>query len=202
MRIGLYGGSFDPVHYGHIRPVLEAKKLLSIDRVYYLPTARPPHKPDRQFAPPHARFAMVELALLGEPDLLVSALELTPDRPAFTVESVEHFRRLHPDAEIFLLIGGDCLADLQSWHRWRDLVASVHLAVLIRPGWEFDRVRAELSPEVEEAIASERVHFVANPPVEVSSTRIREAMARGEEVSATAMPRLVLEYLRKYSLYS
>ena len=77
MNIALFGGSFDPIHKGHIEPVLKAKRQLGLDRVVYLPTARPPHKPGRQFATSHARWTMVELALLGEPDLLVSPLELS-----------------------------------------------------------------------------------------------------------------------------
>ena len=99
MKLGLFGGSFDPIHRGHIDPVREAKRTLGLDRVLYLPTARPPHKPGRVLTPAYARYAMVEMALLGEDGLYASTHELTPDRPAYTVETLEHFHRTLPGNE-------------------------------------------------------------------------------------------------------
>ena len=112
MKVGLFGGSFDPIHRGHLDPVRAAMRDLGLDRVIYLHTARPPHKPGRALAPALARYAMVELALLGEEGLYASAHELTLDRPAYTIETLEHFRRQMPAAELYLLIGGDSFADL------------------------------------------------------------------------------------------
>ena len=106
MKTGLFGGTFDPIHFGHILPVKEARLELGLDRVIYLPTAIPPHKPDGQTAPPHSRWTMVELALLSEPGLVADPYELTPGREAFTVDSVEHFQAEMPDDELFLIIGG------------------------------------------------------------------------------------------------
>ncbi len=202
MKLGLFGGSFDPVHRGHVLPVLEARERLELDQVIYLPTADPPHKPGRQFAPAHARYSMVELALLDEPDLQVSALELTPGRAAFTVDTVEHFEAEYPDAELHVLIGGDSFASLDSWGRWRDIVAMARIVVLVRPGWEIERTRRDLSPELARVAEGERVHFLANPAVEVSSTDLRQRIHRGEEIPAQVMPPLVLQYVRKYSLYT
>src|SRR5947208_4241718 len=102
MKVGLFGGSFDPIHRGHIEPVRKARRALGLDRVIYLPTARPPHKPGGALAPAPARYAMVELALLFEDGLCASAYELTADRPAYTIETLEHFRAELPDAELFL----------------------------------------------------------------------------------------------------
>ncbi len=201
MKIGLYGGSFDPIHSGHIRPVLEAREECGLDRVIYLPTAVPPHKPGRQFASAHARFAMVELALLAEPGLFVSAFELTRDRPAYTIDSVEHFRERFPEAAPHLLIGGDSFAALTTWRRWRDLVEAARLVVLVRPGWEIERTKSELPPELAELVRSDRVIFVGNRPVEVSSTELRQGFARGELPPPGSMPPLVVDYVRKYSLY-
>ncbi len=138
MKIGLFGGSFDPIHRGHIEPVQEARRLVGLDRVIYLPTAKPPHKPRRALAPAHARYAMVELALLDEEGLYASAHELTPDRPAYTVETLEHFQREMPDAELHLLIGGDSFADFHHWVRWPEIAAAARLVVLARPGWELE----------------------------------------------------------------
>src|SRR4030095_712768 len=98
---------FDPIHRGHIEPVREARRMLGLDRVIYLPTAKPPTRPGRPLAPASARYTMVELALLAEEGLYASAHELTLDRPAFTIETLEHFRGGLPGSALFLLLGGD-----------------------------------------------------------------------------------------------
>ena len=202
MKIGLYGGSFDPVHRGHIEPILEARRQLDLDRIYYLPTAEPPHKPERSMAPAHSRFAMVELALLDQPHLMVSAFELTPGEPAYSVDSAAHFAARYPDSELLLLLGGDSYRYLDTWNRWRDLVSICRPAVLVRPDWEMGRILDGLHPELAELIADGRVVFVENPPVNASSTHLRGLFAQGKPVPETMMPPLVVEYIRKYKLYS
>ncbi len=200
MKIGVFGGSFDPFHYGHLQPVQEARRQLGLDRVVYLPTACPPHKPGGQSAPAWARFAMVELALLRQPGLWVSALELTPGRPAYTVDSLEQLRREYDGSELYLLLGSDNFAELPTWKRWRQLPRLARLAVLVRRGEEAGP-RPSWPEEVQELARGERVTFVPNRPVDVSSTALRELLAAGEEPPDGAMPREVLEYIRKYSLY-
>ncbi len=232
MKLGLFGGSFDPIHCGHVEPVKEACRRLGLERVIYLPTAVPPHKPVRRLAPPLARYAMVELALLHEEALHVSPYELTLDRPAFTAETLEHFRRELPAAELHLLIGGDSFFELPHWVRWRDVVAAARLVVLSRPGWdlaalapdapnaqdaqdaqqgrEARRARegapgaAAVDPDRRELgalLESGRVLALDQPPYEVSSTRLREILARGERPPAGWMPDLVVDFVHKYSLY-
>jgi nicotinate-nucleotide adenylyltransferase len=203
VRVGLFGGSFDPIHRGHVEPVREARRTLALDRVVYLPTAQPPHKPKRQFAPALARFAMAELALLGEEGLYVSPHELTLGRPAFTVESVEHFRRELPAAEIFLFLGADSFLDLPSWRRWRELPELAHLVVLARPGWQVEGGGGEAGhgEELRGLLAGGRVIVLEQRPVDLSSSRIRELLAAGEEPPPGALAPLVLEYVRKYQLY-
>ena len=199
VNIGLFGGSFDPIHRGHVEPVQEARRLLGLERVIYLPTATPPHKPRRALAPAHARFAMVELALLGEEGLYVSAHELTPDRPAYTVETLEHFRREMPEAELHLLIGGDSFADFHHWVRWPEIAAAARLVVLARPGWELEP--HSLDPGVAALARTDRVILLRQPPVDVSSTRLRELLAAGLPLPAGAVPELVVRYVQKYDLY-
>jgi nicotinate-nucleotide adenylyltransferase len=199
MKLGLFGGSFDPIHLGHVLPVREARRALGLDRVLYLVTGKPPHKRGRALAPPHARYAMVEMALLGEEGLYASTYELASDRPAYTVETLEHFRRTEPAADLHLLIGGDSFADLHLWYRWREIPAAARLVVLTRPGWELDA--QALHPELAALAAPDRVVFLKQPPVDVSSTRLRELFARGEQPSAGQVPDLVVRYVQKYSLY-
>jgi nicotinate-nucleotide adenylyltransferase len=199
MKIGLFGGSFDPIHRGHIDPVREARKTLGLDRVIYLPTARPPHKPGRALAPALARFVMVEMALLGEEGLEVSAHELTLDRPSYTVETLEHFRREMPEADLHLLIGGDSFADLHHWVRWREIAEAARLVVLTRPGWELET--APLDPGVADLARTGRALLLRQPPVDVSSTRLRELLASGLPLPEGAVPELVVRYVQKYALY-
>jgi nicotinate-nucleotide adenylyltransferase len=199
VKIGLFGGSFDPIHRGHIEPVREAKRALGLDRVIYLPTAVPPHKPGRRLAPAHARYTMVELALLGEEGLYASPRELTPGRPAYTVETLEQVRREMPEADLHLLIGGDSFADLHLWVRWREIPGLARLVVLVRPGWSLDA--AALDPEVAALARTDRVRLLDGAPVDVSSTRLRELLAAGEPVPPGSMPDLVVRYVQKYNLY-
>lgn len=199
MRLGLFGGSFDPIHRGHLEPVLAACDALGLDRVLYLPTANPPHKPRRAQAPPWARFAMVELALLGHERLFASAHELTLDRPAYTVETLEHFRRELPGADLHLILGGDSFADLPHWVRFREIPELARIVVLARPGW--DLAAARLDPEVAALAGSGRVTMLDQAPVGISSTRIRSLLAAGEPLPAGAVPELVVRYIAKYDLY-
>ena len=201
MKIGLFGGSFDPIHSGHLQPVQAARRLLGLERVIFLPTADPPHKPGRQIAPAFARYAMVELALLGEAGLYASALELTPGRPAYTIDSVEAFQRAEPGAAIHLLIGSDSFAELPTWRRWRELIVAARLVVLVRPGWALAAIRDELAPELVRLADGGGVDFVAERPVGLSSTELRRRLGRGEEPPPDALPPLVLDYIRKYALY-
>jgi nicotinate-nucleotide adenylyltransferase len=198
VKLGLFGGSFDPIHRGHVEPVQEARRMLGLERVIYLPTALPPHKPGRRLAPPLARYAMVELALLAEEGLYASPHELTLDRPAYTIDTLEHFRRQLPDAELHLLVGADSFLELPHWHRWRDVVAAARLVVLSRPGWETVRPP---DGELAELLAAGRVELLRQRPCEVSSTRLREMLGRGERPPAGWISDLVVDFAVKYSLY-
>jgi len=200
MRIGLFGGTFDPIHRGHVEPVRAARVALQLDRVFFLPTAHPPHKADRRFAPPLARFAMAELALLDEEAMLVSTCELR-DQPVYTVETLEHFTGELPGADLHLIIGSDSLAALTSWRRWHDLPRLARIVVLTRPGWEPEVVRATLAPELLQAWDVGRIVAVEHAPQPFSATAVRAALAAGDDPPAGALHPRVLDYARKYRLY-
>ena len=203
MRLGLFGGSFDPLHAGHVEPVKEARQVLSLDRVVCLPTASPPHKPGDRVAPARARFTMAELAWLDEPAVEVSDFEMTMGRTAYTIDSIEHFSALHPQASLMLLIGWDSYLELPLWHRWEEIVAGVDIGVLTRPGFTDDDRSERLPEPLLTARRDGRVHFVPNRPLEVSSTELRRRLAEGEEIPDQWVPPLVLKYLRKYpNLYA
>ena len=195
-RIGLFGGSFDPIHNGHILPVLAARELLDLDVVHYLPTARPPHKPGGTRVPALMRNTMVELALLPHPELVVSDAELDLGRTAYTVDTVQRYAAERPEAALHLLLGVDSFNELGSWRRFEDLIGAVRLVVLARPG------QRGLDPAVSAAVEGARgFDLVRHRSVDVSSSAIRRRLARGEDVDAGLMPGAVLRYCRKYGLY-
>jgi nicotinate-nucleotide adenylyltransferase len=200
-KLGLFGGSFDPIHAGHVAPVQDARAAAGLDRVLYLPTARPPHKPGREFAPPWRRFAMVELALLGEEGLYASARELTPGSEVYTIDTVEALAAELPDAELHLLIGSDSLAELDTWRRWRELIERVQLVAMVRPGSEPEAIAPGLPPELRSRVEAGEIRFVAQRPLPWSATALRETLKRGEEPPAGALHPQVLDYIRKYRLY-
>jgi nicotinate-nucleotide adenylyltransferase len=200
VKLGLFGGSFDPIHRGHVLPVQAARQALGLDEVLYLPTAHPPHKVRRKLAPPHARYAMVEMTLLDEEGLFVSPYELTLDRPAYTAETLEHFRSSRPEADLHLLIGSDSFADLHRWLRGMEIPRLARVVVLARPGWQ--AAADSLPPELRELAQDDRVVFLHQPPIDVSATRLREMFARGEQPPAGQVHPSVVRYVQKYKLYT
>jgi nicotinate-nucleotide adenylyltransferase len=196
MRLGLFGGSFDPIHRGHVEPVRAAIAQCELDLVLFLPTAQPPHKRDRLLADAWARFAMVELALLREESMAVSPHELTLGKPAYTVETLEHFHRQSPDVELHLLLGEDSYRDLPQWVRAADIVRLARLIVLARP----DAPGVDESPALRALVDPSQVEVVRHP-VAVSSTEVRATLARGAAPPAGALAAPVVQYIRKYHLY-
>lgn len=212
MKLGLFGGSFDPIHLGHVVPVQEARRRLGLDRVVYLPTASPPHKQDPESAPrapAAARYAMVEMAILLEEGLFASDHELRSDGPSYTVETLEHFLREGSKAghelELHLILGSDSLAELHTWRRWRELPELARLVVLARPEWEIEAIRGNLAPELQELLGlpgeGGRIEVVEDARVDVSSSEIRRRLARGEPPDEEQLPPLVVDYLQKYRFY-
>jgi nicotinate-nucleotide adenylyltransferase len=206
MKIGLFGGSFDPIHRGHIQPVLEAVEQAGLDRVIYLPTGRPPHKPNRRLAPALARYAMTEMALLEHDRLWVSAQELSEAAPTYTVDTLRHFVETFPGDDLHLLIGGDSYAELSTWFRFEEILELARLVVLARPEAASTATAPDggsaAVPAARAAItAAARVQLIANRPVEVSSTEVRRLLARGERPPSGWVPEPVVDFAFKYRLY-
>lgn len=199
MKLGLFGGTFDPIHRGHVEPAKRALERLQLDRLFFAPTALPPHKSGPRHASALRRFAMVEMALLDEPRLEVSEVEMTRSERAYTVETLESLREEHPGARLFLLVGADAFRQLPSWRRWREILEMVETAVMVRPGWRLEE--EDLVPEQRAAIEAKRVHFVENPPVDLSGTEIRRRLREGKTLPDGALHPRVLDYVQKYGLY-
>jgi nicotinate-nucleotide adenylyltransferase len=201
VRIGVLGGTFDPVHRGHVALARAARSELGLARVLFLPTARPPHKAGHELAPALARYAMVELALLDEPDLWVSPLELDERRTAYAVDSLDRLRREAPDDDYVLLVGADSLEVFDTWRRWRDLVTGFEIGVLPRAGFERSDVLARMAPELRHAVREARLTWVRRATHPASATEIRRLLRAGEAAPEGWLDERVLSFLAKYRLY-
>lgn len=198
MRLGLLGGTFDPVHRGHLALARAARDELGLDEVLFLPAGQPWRKAGQMIASNEHRLAMLRRALEGEAAFQVSRLELERPGPSYTADTLEALRDDRPEDELFFLLGEDALMDLPNWERPRRILELARLAVARR---------ADSSPEaLEEAERrlpglGERVVWLKMPAVAVSATEIRERVREGQPIGGL-VPATVEEYIRKQGLYS
>lgn len=207
--IGVLGGTFDPIHYGHLRPAREAQQALALDEVRFIPAYRPPHR-HGPAATAAQRLAMVRLAIADYPGFLVDEREIRRGGPSYTVPTLESLRAELGERPLALLMGADAFLELETWHQWQRLPELVHLVVMNRPGsplpqgeealpaWA--RPRLCRDPRELAMAAAGRVFFQAVTPLDISATRIRAAIARGESVEGLVPP-TVWEYIRGQGLY-
>jgi nicotinate-nucleotide adenylyltransferase len=198
-RVGIFGGSFDPIHEAHLAVARAARDHARLDRVLVMVARIPPHK-RTTFAPAEDRLAMARLAIAGERGLEVSDLELRREGPSYTIDTVEEVRRLIPGAEIALVIGSDSVMDLPKWREGARLVRETTVLVAPRPGSARARL-AKLVPALgAEAVAGIEHGWLAIPEMPISSTDLRARFARGDDV-AGLVPDAVARYAREHRLY-
>jgi nicotinate-nucleotide adenylyltransferase len=197
LRIGILGGTFDPIHYAHLIIAQECGYRLQLDQVLIVPAAQPPHKIGRTVSPAHHRLAMAELAAAGNPLLRVSHLEVERQGPSYSVDTVIALRERHgAEAALFFIIGVDALAEMITWHQPRRLLRLCQLAVVLRPNYTLDL--EQLLPSLPEL--AESVVPVSTPALEISSTDLRNRVARGEPIKYQ-VPDAVEDYIREHGLY-
>lgn len=207
--VGVFGGTFDPVHYGHLRSALELVERLQLDQLRLMPCAIPPHRESPSCSAEH-RAAMVELAVAGEPRLSCDSRELRRSGRSYTIDSLMELRNELGDGHsLCLVMGCDAVLDIITWHRWQDLLDWAHVVVIARPGWQFpaagpvaEWLRAhrlagagELRQQPAGGILVEELR-----PLAISSTEIRSLLAGGKSVRYL-LPETVLDYIQSYDLY-
>lgn len=185
MRIGLFGGSFDPIHLGHLLAAHEAASALRLDQVLFVVAARPPHK--TPVAPPEARYEMVLLATAEEERFFASRLELDRPGPSYTVDTLEEARRLFPKDELFFITGADAYRDVLTWKEGGRLPELATLVAVARPGYPLDGMPVPVVP-------------LRVPEVGISSTEIRRRLKERRSVRYW-VPRPVEVYLEKHGFY-
>ncbi|MGZ9167030.1 MAG: nicotinate-nucleotide adenylyltransferase [Anaerolineales bacterium] len=196
-QIGLFGGTFDPPHLGHLILASEAYSQLGLDRLLWILTPDPPHKQDQVITAVEHRLAMVNLAIKDNPKFELSRVELDRPGPHYTLDTVESIAEKYPQADITPIIGGDSLRDLPTWHKPKELLYACHwVGVMRRPGEEPDL--QELERELPGI--SSKIHYVDAPLLEIASREIRSRVAAGRPYRYY-VPTPVFEYINEHHLY-
>ena len=207
--IGILGGTFDPIHFGHLRPALDMRQALGFEELRLLPCRQPPHR-DQPHATPEQRLTMLQLATRGEAGLCIDERELHRAGPSYMVDTLLSLRaELGDESSLALVIGMDALHGLDRWHRWRELVDLCHVVVATRPGWSAPQqgAVADLVRErqVDDAallreLSAGRLMFCPVTLLDISASRIRALVADGMS-ARYLLPSAVLEYIQMAGLY-
>ena len=206
--LGILGGTFDPIHYGHLRPAQEVLRALDLAEVRIIPAANPPHR-RAPLATAEQRLRMAELAVAEFPGLRVDDREFRRGGPSYTVLTLESLRQELGAQPLCLLLGMDAFEGIETWHQWQRLPELAHFVVMTRPGWSspatsalpsWARGRLTCVADDLARISAGRIYFQTVTPQDISATRIREAVARGEPVDGL-LPPAVLDYLRANRIY-
>jgi nicotinate-nucleotide adenylyltransferase len=209
--IGIFGGTFDPIHFGHLRLAEEMAEAVGLERVLFIPAGQPPHRGAPRTAAAH-RLEMVRRAIAGNPRFEVDAREVQSPRPSYTVDTLIELRaELGTEQPLWLLLGADAFLDLTSWHEWRRLFDLAHVAVAARPGARL--LQSEMMPELLRNEVSQRqvadgpaagpagsVLLRQMTPLGISATAIRDTLARHGS-ARYLLPDAVLDYIHEHQLY-
>lgn len=209
--IGIFGGTFDPIHFGHLRLAEEMATALGLSRVLFVPAGQPPHRGAPRTAAAH-RLEMVRRAVAGNPHFTVDAREVQRAQPSYTVDTLTALRgELGPDQSLWLLLGADAFLGLASWHEWQQLFDLANIAVATRPGarlLQSDAMQEPLKSEVMKRQVADHsatgpagsVWFQHMTPLEISATAIRDTLSRQGSVRYL-LPDAVLNYIYEHQLY-
>jgi nicotinate-nucleotide adenylyltransferase len=199
MHIGIYGGTFDPVHVGHLILAERCREEAGLDAVWFLPSYQPPHKTDGSVSRFEYRVDMTGLAIVAQPAFAVNSIERELPPPSYTTNTLAELKQRHPGDTFSLIVGADCLPDLPKWHAPARILEQAALIVVPRPGvelWDAARLAAALNVDVKTV----RMTLVDSPLVEIASRDIRRRVAEGRSIRYL-VPRAVEEYIREKGLY-
>jgi nicotinate-nucleotide adenylyltransferase len=199
MRIGLFGGTFDPIHLGHLILAERCREEAALDEVWFLPSYRPPHKIERPLTRFEQRCEMVLLAITGQLAFRVEPIEKELPPPSYTAETLAELHRRHPEHQFALIVGADSLVELPTWHEPRRVVEQAELLAVPRPGVEFWS-GAQLAAALGLPADAVRLRAVACPLIEIASRDLRRRVAEGKTIRYM-VPRAVEEYIRERKLY-
>jgi nicotinate-nucleotide adenylyltransferase len=204
--VGVFGGTFDPIHFGHLETVSAVKAQLALLRMLIVPAHTPPHRPPPIAAPEH-RLSMVQLAVGEMSSFECDDREIRRGGVSYTVLTVEELREELGDKPLCLILGSDAFLDLPRWHRWTEILKNAHIVVMYRPGWELPSSRpdwwrnaAQNDPTILRQQPGGCVYCVSVPAIDLTSTKIRKRLARAIDSKDALLPS-VYDYIRTHRLY-
>lgn len=195
MRVGLLGGTFDPIHFGHLLIAERAREALALDEVWFLPAQNPPHKLDRIISPAAQRVEMLKLAIVGNERFVVSDADLQSEEPSYTATLVKTLAGAHPDIRFWFIAGADSLRDFHTWHTPEVILQHVRLAIADRPGIDVSDHDLDAVPRLRE-----RTDRFTSPLMELSSTDIRSRVAVGDSIKYMT-PDAVTDFIHAERMY-
>lgn len=198
MNLGLFGGSFDPIHHGHLHIAKAFADELNLESVLFLPAGQPYHKDMAPVSAEH-RLAMIELAIQCDSRFAVSDCDLIRTGKTYTADTIQIFRQHFPQAKLWWLMGLDSLLTLHTWKNWQYITQYCHIAVAARSGNTLSTMPKVLQQWCAEALQTGRLHLLKVPLCEVSATQVRQAIKNGQIVDF--LPLLVQEYIKNHNLY-
>ncbi len=203
--IGIYGGTFDPIHYGHLRTALEVKEIFALDEVRLIPCKRPAHR-DIPSTSADMRFEMLQLSVKNQPELVVDRRELDRAGVSYMIDTVKSLQADFPGNSLLLFMGTDAFKGLQGWHQWQQLFDYVHVVVMTRPGYQSQLSNDFLSGRVTDdkdnlfAAQAGYLYFQSVTQLDISASCIRHAVETGLN-PGFLLPDSVIDYINKNNLY-
>jgi len=212
LNIGVYGGTFNPIHFGHLRTAEEVFYKFKLKQVIFVPSAQPPHKSDDEVIDPLHRLKMVTLAITGNEHFTASDLEIIRPGKSWTLETIRELKKQNPDADFYFILGLDTFLEINTWYHWQELFIETNFIVTTRPGTAKVRPNQIIPAEIRsqfkwKAKLKEFVHnsgkrVIFNPVtnLDISATMIRKMVKEGQSIRYL-LPRRVIEYINENGLY-
>jgi nicotinate-nucleotide adenylyltransferase len=203
--IGIFGGTFDPIHYGHLRSALEVKEIFGLTEVRLIPSAQPPHR-EQPAVTALMRLQMLELAIKNQPGLIIDTRELNRCGASYMVDTLKSLRQEFPNEPLLLFIGSDAFNHLKTWHQWQHLFDFAHIVVMTRPGFEIQNIdeffKVRLATGITELAhnVTGKLYFQQVTQLDISATAIRNMIAE-QQNPGFLLPDTVIAYIRHHKLY-
>lgn len=197
-KIGIMGGTFNPIHMGHLILAEKAYETMNLDKVWIVPTANPPHKQDMEILGKVHRLEMVKMAIEDNPHFELSLMEMEGEKPRYSYETMEWLKEIYPEYEFYYLLGADSLFDIEKWREFKRFMAATHILVAVRN----DQISENLDTWITylRETYGANISLIDSPNIGISSSQIREAVGKGKSIRYY-VPDKVYEYIRKNRLY-
>lgn len=213
-RIGLFGGTFNPIHWGHLRAAEQIQAKFGLEKVLFIPSYIPPHKQAADIAAPRDRFAMVRLAVAGHPGFCASPIEIRARQKSYSIITLGKIKKLYREAWMFFILGADAFLEIETWKSYESVLAQCQFIVVRRPGYRLVEARKSVPEEFKKEMISirrsepislaimrsHRIFFVDIPSLAISSTEVRWRIRKGQSILGLVPP-AVEEYIKQKKLY-